>query len=308
MTHNLSLIYSYYLFLTDPIVLNYIERPSYLCVRGSFLTIGTEDGFLQLWERKPNAELAFENLRQTPLLSRYITDIAFNPLERNQFAVVGHDKLLFVMEFQAQQRSWSVQHTLMASDAKASITSVKWSNMQAHLLLSFHIEGKVCLWNLKEPKQPPLTIIYHCPMWCGMFLPSDENIIMCSGKALSLELVSIEDALARNEKTICSKMDALLNVKWASKSLTQPTTALSAAQKKRQRRERRKAGAQKQSNQPKLQAVEQPVEANIENMMDELTLDTKSAKTNGTVECSKCKKGAKSQQMPDNFLAVSSTT
>lgn len=270
-------------------------------MRNSFLFIGTEDGFLQLWERKPGADLAFANVRQTPLLPRYITEIAFNPLERNQFAVVGHDKLLYVMEFQEQQRSWSMQHTLRASDPKASITSVKWSNMQAHLLLSFHIEGKVCLWNLNEPKQPPLTITYHCPMWCGMFLPSDENIIMCSGKALSLELVSIKDALARNEMNICSKMDALLNVKWASKSLTQPTTATSAAQKKRQRREKRKAVAQ-QKKEPK-EVAEQPVELSLEKKLDALTLDTRT-KTNGTVECSACK-NCKSQPMPDNFLAVS---
>lgn len=282
--------------------MNYIERPSSIYVRNSFLFIGTEDGFLQLWGRKSGADLAFANVRQTPLLSRYITEIAFNPLERNQFAVVGHDKLLYVMEFQEQQSNWSMQHTLTASDPKASITSVKWSNMQAHLLLSFHIEGKVCLWNLKEPKQPPLTITYHCPMWCGMFLPSDENIIMCSGKALSLELVSIKDALARNEKNICSKMDALLNVKWASKSLSQPTAVTSAAQKKRQRREKRKAVAQNQ-NEPK-EAAKQPVEVPLENVMDGLTLDSKSTKTNGSVECCKCK-NVKSQPMLDNFLAVS---
>ncbi|EDW02428.1 GH19896 [Drosophila grimshawi] len=311
----------------DAQLLRYIERPSYLYVRGTFLFVGTEDGFLQLYERTDSKALGFTSLKQTALISRYITDIAFNPLETNQFAVVGHEKLLHVMEFQAQQRGWIKLHTFTASDPKASITSVKWSNIQSHLLLSFHIEGKVCLWSTKQPEQPPLTITYHCPMWCGLFLPSDESIVMCSGKTLSLELISIKDALARNEQNICSKMDALLKVKWASKSLTQPhMPVLNAAQKKRQRRDKRKANqavaataaATAVAAAAAAVAMEQPAcisehtaepseqQPPIESMLGALSLETKSTNINSAVECSKCKE-LKSQPKLDNFLAHSRT-
>ncbi|KAL7735071.1 hypothetical protein ACLKA6_000840 [Drosophila palustris] len=275
-----------------------MERASTLSLHENLLLVGTDDGFLQLYERKPGQDqLAYTScVRQTALLSRYVTDIAFNPLKRRQFALVGHDKQLHIMELQPEQRGWIKLLTLVASDAKASIASVKWSNLQAHLLLSFHIEGKVCLWNIQEPEQPPLTITYHCPMWCGMFLPSDESIIMCCGKAVSLEQVSIKEALSKGDKNISSKCDALLNVKWASKSPNQPIAgALSAAQKKRQRRDKRKAVAP--LAEPKHPEQEPP----IEQMLDALQLDTATTKQKTTgVECSKCK-----ELKPDNFLGHS---
>ncbi|XP_034477563.1 protein rigor mortis isoform X1 [Drosophila innubila] len=283
----------------DAIYFPHIERASSLCLYENFLIVGTDDGFLQLYERNPGQqELTYTScVRQTSLLSRYVTDIVFNPLKRHQFAVVGHDKQLQIMEFQPEQRGWTKLVTLMASDAKASIASVKWSNLQSHLLLSFHIEGKVCLWNIQEPEKPPLTISYHCPMWCGMFLPSNENIIMCCGKAVSLEQISIKEALSKGDKHISSKSDALLNVKWANKSLTQPIGgALNAAQKKRQRRDRRKVEAQPPTASPEQtkNTEEQPP---IEKMLDALTLDTKKATP---LECSKCK-----ELKPDNFLGHS---
>ncbi|XP_060660494.1 LOW QUALITY PROTEIN: protein rigor mortis [Drosophila nasuta] len=294
----------------DAIIFTNIERPSYLCVRDAFLFVGTEDGFLQLYERKPDAELAYTSVRQAALLSRYITDISFNPLQRNQFVVVGHDKFLHIMEFQPEQRGWTKQLSLTASDPKASITSVKWSNMDPHLLLSFHIEGKVCLWNLKELSEPPLTISYHCPMWCGMFLPTDESVIMSGGKALSLELISIKDALAKNEKNICCKSDALLKVKWASKSMTQPQGAsLNASQKKRLRREKRKAENQLHpapEEQPTKEA-EMKSEKVLSDTMQMLSLSTKSTSTQATqIERSKAKE-LESQAYPDNFMAHSRT-
>ncbi|EDW58868.1 gem-associated protein 5 [Drosophila virilis] len=304
----------------DALLLRYVERPSYLYVRGAFLFIGTEDGLLKLYHRKPGQELGYTCLRQSALLARYVTDIAFNPLDSKVFAVVGHDRVIHVMEFQLQARSWSKLHKLEASDPKASITSAKWSNMHENLLLTFHIEGKVCMWNTKEPEQPPLTITYHCPMWCGLFLPSNESIIMCGGKTLSLELISIKEALERKEKQICSKMDALLKVKWASKSLTQPHgPALNAAQKKRQRRDKRKANqaerppavVEQPSNsteQPTEDSAVGPVEQMppIESMLGALSLETKSTNTSSMLECTNCKQ-LESQALPNSFLAHSRT-
>ncbi|KAH8371286.1 hypothetical protein KR093_006792 [Drosophila rubida] len=298
----------------DAIVFENIERPSYMCVRDAFLFVGSEDGFLQLYERKPDVELAYTSVRQTALLSRYVTDIVFNPLQRNQFAVVGHDKLLHIMEFQPEQRSWSKQFTLTASDPKASITSVKWSNMEAHLLLSFHIEGKVCLWNLKELSEPPLTISYHCPMWCGMFLPTDESVIMSGGKALSLELISIKKALAMNEKNICCKSDALLKVKWASKSMTPPQGAvLNASQKKRLRREKRKTENELQSaplehaTKSADQLVNEPTDKVLSDTLQMLSLGTKDMNALPTQSDGNKAKEINAQTYPDNFMAHSRT-
>jgi len=126
-----------------------------------------------------------------------------------------------------------------------------------------------------------------------MFLPSNENIIMCCGKAVSLEQISIKEALSKGDKHISSKSDALLNVKWANKSLSQPIGgALTAAQKKRQRRDRRKVEAQPPTA-PLEQTKNTEEQPPIEKMLDALTLDTKKATP---VECSKCK-----ELKPDNL-------
>lgn len=293
--------------------MNCISRPSYLSIRDSFLFVGTDDGLLQIHERDSGMEKSWTPfIRQSALFARYVTDIAWCPLDSNKFAVSGNDKSVYVMEFQPTERNWKTLHTFTANTEKASITSMRWSHTQKHLLLTFHIEGKVCLWNCNAPEKPPLTITYHCPMWCGMFLPTNENIIMCSGKALSVELIDIKDALEGDEKSICPKVDALLNVKWASKSLTQPyAPVLTAAEKKRQRRDQRKAAAKLEvdvanKDQKKIQESVTAVidnstndkcsqETPVEEMLEALSLD-KEQNNRSAKECPKCK-----EQSPDSF-------
>ncbi|KAH8279309.1 hypothetical protein KR026_006088 [Drosophila bipectinata] len=286
----------------EPIIVTSIARPSYLSVRGNFLFVGTEDGLLQLHERNSETYNTWSPfIRQSALLARYVTDIAWSPVDTNKFAVVGNDKLVFIMEFNPEDRSWKKVHTFTATAEKASVTSLKWSNNRKNQLLTFHIEGTVCLWNTDDPGKPPLVVTYHCPMWCGIFLPSDENIIMCSGKSVSVELVDIKNALTGNQKTICSKVDALLNVKWASKSLIQPfAPVLSAAEKKRQRRDKRKAASKPQpeiAEEVKDAVTEAPKEQTEESAptkevpvveMAALSLGPKPQK-DVPQECAKCK-------------------
>ncbi|XP_030379613.1 protein rigor mortis [Scaptodrosophila lebanonensis] len=242
-----------------PRLIKNIVSPSYVSVRGDFLFVGSDSGQLQLFKLKEDCELIYINLRQLSLMSGYITDIVWNPFISNQFAVVGRDKFVFILNFIEEESKFTILHSFEASDKKASITSARWSSTDSHLLLTCHIEGKICLWNTKEPTQEPLTIIFPCPMWCGIFLPSDENVIMCGGKAIALEFVHIKEALQRKEKTICSKVDALLNVKWATKSLTQPyMLAMTAAEKKRQRKLERRHEKKKNSQ----LRQDEPIKAN----------------------------------------------
>ncbi|KAH8280474.1 hypothetical protein KR018_007934 [Drosophila ironensis] len=267
-----------------PVMIQIIPRPSYLSVRDKFVFIGTDDGLLLLYDSsQPNNWAHF--IRKSVLLSRYVTDIAWCPLEPNKFAVVGNDNLVCLMEFAPETPDWQKLHTFTTNAPKASITSMKWSNSQPNRLLTFHIEGTVCMWDTEKLHNPALTITYHCPMWCGIFLPSNEDFIMCSGKTVSIELINIKDALA-GDKKICSKVDGLLNVKWACKSLTQPNdSTLTAAAKKRQRREQRKAALKLQEAKVELQVekkteqtpkTEESVPVNntsLENLIDGLSLD-----------------------------------
>ncbi|KAH8257917.1 hypothetical protein KR038_002991 [Drosophila bunnanda] len=302
----------------EPYMLSHISRPSYLSVRGSFLFIGTDDGMLQLHERVSGSGQAWTPfIRQSALLSRYVCDIVWSPMDNNKFAVAGNDKLIYIMRFQPADRNWTTEHTFTAKGDKASVTSLRWSHSKVNILLSFHIEGKVYMWNTNEPEKPPLTITYHCPMWCGMFLPSNENIIMCSGKAISLELIDIKSALAENEITICSKVDALLKVKWASKSLNMPyAPALTRMEKKRQRRNQRKMEVRQEAealNKETEKAKETDAPANesltkdsldhetpVEDMLKSLSLDKKQNVTT-TKECMKCKE-LESSNPPESLL------
>uniref|UniRef100_B4MQ57 GK21827 n=2 Tax=Drosophila willistoni TaxID=7260 RepID=B4MQ57_DROWI len=256
--------------------LSYINKPSFFNICEGFLLVGTIDGFLELYKRKDCPELGYTFSGRTALMSRYITDIAWNPKEPQQFAVVGNDRPIYVMEFSKSEQNIRKLHAFHASAPKASVTSLKWSHRQSHVLVTFHIEGKVCLWSTKEPEKPPLTISYHCPMWGGMFLPTSDNVIMCFGKAISLELVNIDEA---NEKRVIqSKFDALSNVKWATKSINQPiipNACLSAKEKKRQNRDKKKSEkleAEKEINELKDKGT------HVEDMMTKLSLDSKPTK------------------------------
>ncbi|XP_022228177.2 protein rigor mortis [Drosophila obscura] len=301
----------------EPLVLNLMERPCFLSVRGPFLFLGSEDGVLQLHERRPDRNPSWgPALRQSALLSRYVTDITWNPLESNVFAVVGHDKHIIILEFLEAERNWRTLHTFTASDPKGSITSLKWSNCQKNHLLSFHIEGKVCMWDTQDPKKAPLTITYHCPMWCGMFLPSDENVVMCSGKAVSLELINIKDALAGDERNICSKVDGLLNVKWATKSLVQSYAPPASAEVKKNRRTGRRryqkgysGGARKVQEVGVIPDREASNDGQkVEEMFGALSLDQKKPEpSQSTNECSKCKENDAANQAPESVATNNRT-
>ncbi|KAH8290425.1 hypothetical protein KR054_002817 [Drosophila jambulina] len=294
----------------EPYMLNHISRPSYLSVRGSFLFIGTDDGMLQLHERISGTGHSWSPfIRQSALLSRYVCDIVWSPLDSNKFAVAGNDKFIYIMEFEPADRNWKTKHTFTANAEKASVTSLRWSHCKVNILLSFHIEGKVCMWNTDEPEKPPLTITYHCPMWCGMFLPSNDNIIMSSGKAISLELIDIKSALANNDITICSKVDALLNVKWASKSLNMPyAQPFKKTDKRKERRNQRKveaeaANKEKETGAPAKENLTKESldhETPVEDMMESLSLDKK-PHVNTTKECLKCKE-LESKNPPESLL------
>ncbi|XP_017146579.1 protein rigor mortis [Drosophila miranda] len=299
---------------TEVTVLNLMERTCFLSIRGSFLFLGSEDGVLQLHENKPDQIPRWGPvLRQSALLSRYITDITWNPLESNVFAVVGHEKYFLILEFLEADRNWRTLHTFTASNPKGSITSLKWSNYQKNLLLTFHIEGKVCMWDTHDPKKPPLTITYHCPMWCGMLLPSDENIVMCSGKSISLELINIKDALAGDDRNICSKVDGLLNVKWATKSLVQPYAPPTRAEvKKIQRKDRRRRrvhGGPREVQEviPDREATNDPNDQKIQEMFDSMTLNQKPEPSQSTNECRKCKENESSSQAPESVPTTTRT-
>ncbi|KAH8253018.1 hypothetical protein KR032_003203 [Drosophila birchii] len=300
----------------EPYMLTHISRPSYLSVRGSFLFIGTDDGMLQLHERISGPGHAWSPfIRQSALLSRYVCDIVWSPLDQNKFAVAGNDKFMYIMQFQPADRNWTTLHTFTAKGDKASVTSLRWSHTKSNILLSFHIEGKVCMWNTNEPEKPPLTITYHCPMWCGMFLPSNDNIIMSSGKSISLDMIDIKSALDENEATICSKVDALLNVKWASKSLNMPYAApFNKTDKKRQRQNQRRAEARQEAkvtNKETEKAKENlrkdslDHETPVEEMIEALSLDKKQNVTT-IKECLKCKE-LESNNPPESLLIHSRT-
>ncbi|XP_068146826.1 LOW QUALITY PROTEIN: protein rigor mortis [Drosophila tropicalis] len=259
--------------------LDYINKPSFFNAREGFLLVGTSDGFLELYKRKDCPDLGYTFSGRSALMSRYITDIAWNPNEPQQFAVVGNDKPIYIMEYSESEMNIKKLHTFTASAPKASVTSLKWSHRQSHVLATFHIEGKVCLWSTKEPEKPPLTISYHCPMWGGMFLPTSDNIIMCFGKSISLELVNIEEA--NETRVIQSKFDALSKVKWATKSITQPiipNACLSAKEKKRQNRDKRKSekmAAEKEIKEHQHEVKEIAKETHVEDMITKLSLDSK---------------------------------
>ncbi|BFG06122.1 protein rigor mortis [Drosophila madeirensis] len=294
--------------------LNLMERTCLVSVRGPFLFLGSDDGVLQLHERTPDGKPSWgPALRQSALLSRYITDVAWNPLERNVFAVVGHDKYVIIMEFLEAERNWKTLNTFTASDPRGSITSLKWSNCQKNLLLSFHIEGKVCVWDTLDAKKVPLTITYHCPMWCGMFLPSDENIVMCSGKAVSLELINIKVALAGDERNICSKVDGLLNVKWATKSLVHPYAPPTNAEVKKirhnERRKHRRGGARKGQEMVSVQDNEALNDGQkVEEMFGALSLDQKKPEPSQSLnECRKCKENEAASQPPESVATNTRT-
>ncbi|TMW41012.1 hypothetical protein DOY81_013908, partial [Sarcophaga bullata] len=100
-------------------------------------------------------------------------------------------------------------------------------------------DGAVRVWDLLNKSNSERFIkTYHCPMSCGLFLPTDEEVIVCSGKSAALEFIDmrVEKTESSSGKSKRSNPRTLDTVQWATKALTRNDAKSHSVDKKLNRR------------------------------------------------------------------------
>lgn len=201
--------------------------------------MGTQNGQLKLYVRTGNTYFQYELKTVLELAPRYISHISWSPIATNKMAVVANANSIHILEFNSETAALQVTRKIEINSTKAANGFVKWSNRNENYFLTCGFEGAVRVWDLSKEKNPEHFVkTYHCPMTCGLFMPTDEEIILCSGKSAALELIDmrIEKSESSSGKTKRSNPRTLDNVQWASKAVTHNDAKSQVQDKKLNRR------------------------------------------------------------------------
>lgn len=215
-----------YKHLLDPFIIPDITNVSAISLKNNYLFVGTQNGRLRLYARKPSSERShfqYEFKKELEISSRYITEISWSPIATNKFAVISNANSIHIIEFMDETGLMEIVRKLEIKSPKAANSCVKWSNRNENLLLTCGFDGAIRVWNLSnESPNESFIKLYHCPMKCGLFLPTDEEVILCAGISTSLEFVDMRTEKMEESCTKIKRLNprTLDNVQWATKAST----------------------------------------------------------------------------------------
>ncbi|XP_075165402.1 gem nuclear organelle associated protein rigor mortis [Haematobia irritans] len=210
----------------DAYIIPDITCVSAISLRNSYLFVGTQNGRLRLYSRKAGEKsqyFQYELKIELELSSRYITEISWSPIATNKFAVVSNANNVNILKFKDETGTLEMLHKFDIKSTKAANSCAKWSNRNDNLLLTCGFDGAIRVWDLSaEISSERFIKLYHCPMKCGLFLPTDEDVLLCAGTSTSLELIDMrleqsDENLAKPKRSNNRTLD---NVQWATKAST----------------------------------------------------------------------------------------
>ncbi|XP_017461216.1 PREDICTED: protein rigor mortis-like [Rhagoletis zephyria] len=181
-------------------------------------------------------------MQDVPLAPRYITEISWSPIASDQVAVVANANNIHILKTISPEGLLTPMRRIEIKNPKAANACVKWSNRSATEFLTCGFDGGIRVWDLNcNTNDEKFLKQFPCPMTCGIFLPTDEQIVMCAGKSTSVELFDMrleESVVYSASKWKRSNTHTLDHVKWALKVPSRADTAkpLTAAEKRRSHR------------------------------------------------------------------------
>lgn len=164
-----------------------IKQASTIALHEHLLLVGTQNGDVVLYTRSDGSSVDFKLISAKHTSSKYISEISFNPLNPSLVAVSSPSNNVTILKI--VDLCLETDRILGTHDFQPGNPWVKWSNKNENLLLSCGFDGSIAIWNLSQPKQE-LTFVKHfdSPMLCAIFSPINEDIVICAGKATSIEM------------------------------------------------------------------------------------------------------------------------
>lgn len=147
-----------------------------------------------------------------------------------KLAVSCSEAGIFVFDFVSDTEITNVGELV----GQKGVPYVKWSNESEHKLVSAGFDGTVRVWDVATLTCTSMYQ-YDCMMYSAMFMPSDENFIMCSGRYETLHI--FDSRLHMHTSTPIKDKQKIFADDMRTASLIQTETCkLAAAERKKNKK------------------------------------------------------------------------
>lgn len=144
---------------------------------------------------------------------KYICEIAWNPIHTNKLAIACADDKIVILELNSEN-NWEIAKELIGHTQ--TVAFVKWSDKNVNRLVSASFDGSVRVWDI-ESGDCIAWNQYDNHMFCAIFMPTDENFILCSGKSETMHIFDIRKHLTEIIGECKGKIKKKhFDIKWAS--------------------------------------------------------------------------------------------
>lgn len=176
-----------------------------------------------------------------------------------KLAVSCSESGIFVFDFVSDKEVTNVGELV----GQKGVPYIKWSNESEHKLVSAGFDGTVRVWDVATLTCTSLYQ-YDCIMYAVMFMPSDENFIMCSGRYETLHIFDSRLHM-HTLKPLKDKLKILADDIRTASLIQNETSKLAAAERKKNKKSMTKRKSKDDSDVNALSETMRDIELQDEN-------------------------------------------
>lgn len=151
-----------------------------------YVSLGTKNGYVVVCKpyivQRTLSQIVFAELAGT----KYISECAWNPINPAKVAAASFDGTITIFTVDKTKEADGI----VKLKAPAGVTHIKWSGQNEHMLVSTDLDGLVCVWNTQTMTRVAEQH-FSSSIYAVMFLPTDENYVMCVGRKETVVLFDI---------------------------------------------------------------------------------------------------------------------
>lgn len=158
---------------------------SSVSANNKYLAVGTCDGVLRIFT------LDHQEIFSEKLSKKYISEISWSTVNSEKCAVCSADEKIHIIENICNDTSKTeFKNVGELIGHEQGLTWVKWSNESEHRLVSTSYDHTIRVWDTQTQKCIALKR-FNSKMYCAIFMPSNENFVLCSGQSETLQIFDI---------------------------------------------------------------------------------------------------------------------
>lgn len=169
---------------TDHAFKAFAHDTSAVSANDKYVAVGLANGALKIFDSQ------LSEIWSNKLAKKYISSLAWSTVNPLRLAVSSMEDKIHIIEIGCDDVAELIGH-------QSGVAWVKWSNQLATKLVSAGFDGAVRVWDT-EKKECIAWHRYENRMFTAIFLPTDENFVLCSGKSETAHIFDVRQHLVDN--------------------------------------------------------------------------------------------------------------